>query len=117
MNTVIISAICLGIFIYILYGHIIKVVCGAGDVIFDKITDVGKTVDVFRPHMTVKGSELYFLSQIHKNGFGIDVVSNHKMQDIWGEDNFKISSLSISEGTYVASGMATFVVKLNKNKN
>jgi hypothetical protein len=77
-----------------------------------KLNIMDKTIEMFRPIRTVKGFELVFISRIHKEGYGIEVVSNHKMQDMYSTDNFNLSCLSISQGTYIASGMATFVVKI-----
>ena len=75
-----------------------------------------QVTEMFRPERVVKGNELIFISRIHKQGYGIEVVSNHKMQDLYGKDDFQINCLSISKGTYIASGMSTFVVKLKSKE-
>jgi hypothetical protein len=71
-----------------------------------------EVTEMFRPESVVKGNELIFISRIQKNGDNIEVVDNSKMQDMYGKDNFHLNCLSISSGTYIASGFSTFVVKL-----
>lgn len=61
----------------------------------------------------VKGKKLNFISIIHRDGNGISNVENN---DNSNKDNdlFKLTCLSISEGTYIASEFNSYVVKYKK---
>ncbi|MEY2869819.1 MAG: hypothetical protein RIR01_2321 [Bacteroidota bacterium] len=82
------------------------------DSLTKKIENIEQSLEMFRPEKVVKGNELIFISRIHKLGYGVEIVSNHKMQDLYGKDDFHINNLSISSDTYIASGFSTFVVQL-----
>lgn len=59
---------------------------------------------------TIKGKDLEFISIIHRDGKGVTDVSE---KDMSHEDNtnFKLTCLSISNQTYIASEFLTYVVK------
>ncbi len=60
--------------------------------------------------MKKKGKELIFISRINSDGSGVEVVEN-----IWKylqEEEFDLTCLSMSKGTYIASRMNSFIVKL-----
>lgn len=60
------------------------------------------------------GTELIFISRISGDGKRIEdiSVSNYEQKDI-----FKLTCLSISNGTYIASSMSTYIVKLKNPPN
>lgn len=63
--------------------------------------------------MILKGSRLEFISWIKRDGSGTDSVTEEyakTMQD----DKFEVNGLSLTEGTYIASGFNSFVVKIKK---
>lgn len=62
----------------------------------------------------LKGSKLHFISVIHRDGSGTTNVENDDMS-YYFNDYFKMSCLSISKGTYIASEMNSYVVKLKKD--
>lgn len=58
------------------------------------------------------GSELIFISRIFGSGKAIEIIEDIDMTGTATEEVYELNSLSISNQTYVASGMATYVVKL-----
>jgi hypothetical protein len=68
--------------------------------------------------MKRKANELIFISRILGNGLGVEVLSeqeSEKLQDrCFIYDKYKLTSLSISNKTYLASGFNSYVVKLKK---
>ena len=60
--------------------------------------------------MTRKTHELEFISRINRDGSGVSAVDQ---KEILNED-FTLNRLSISEKTYIASGMNSYVVKIKK---
>lgn len=58
------------------------------------------------------GSELIFISRIFGNGKQIEIIDDIEITGIIKEELFKLNSLSISNGTFIASGMSSYVVKL-----
>lgn len=61
--------------------------------------------------MTRQGKNLIFISQINRDGSGtkgVDFEYIKILQEQW----FTIRCLSLSNGTYIASGFNSFVVKL-----
>lgn len=58
------------------------------------------------------GSELIFISRISGDGKKIESVELKEFVDYCKTELFKLNSLSISNGTYIASGMSSYVVKL-----
>ena len=67
--------------------------------------------------MTKKANELIFISRIKRDGSGVKKVFKKDVLHLTtnkfaANDDYKISRLSISEGTYIASGFNTYVVKL-----
>lgn len=59
----------------------------------------------------LKGEKLHFISVIHRDGSGTTNVENDNMI-FHNNDYFKITCLSISKGTYIASEMNSYVVKI-----
>ena len=60
--------------------------------------------------MRKNANQLEFISKINRDGLGISKVDE---KEVLNED-FKLNSLSISEKTYIASGMNSYVVKIKK---
>lgn len=60
--------------------------------------------------MRKKANQLEFISRINRNGSGVSAVDE---KEVLNKD-FKLNSLSISEKTYIASGMNSYVVKIKK---
>lgn len=58
------------------------------------------------------GSELIFISIIFGDGKKIEIIENETIQTHSETELYKLNSLSISNGTYIASGMCSYVVKL-----
>jgi len=58
------------------------------------------------------GSELIFISEISGDGKKIKLVDDVLISDLDKKSIFKLNSLSITNGTYIASGMSSYVVKL-----
>lgn len=58
------------------------------------------------------GSELIFISRISGDGKKIEPVKLEEFVDYCKSELFKLNCLSISNGTYIASGMSSYVVKL-----
>ena len=61
----------------------------------------------------MKGHELIFLKRIDKYGDSSPKPA-HEDNRHYNDDNFQITCLSISEGTYIAHGFSTWIVKLKK---
>lgn len=61
----------------------------------------------------LKGSELHFISVVHRDGSGTTNVENDDLSRL-NNDNFTIVCLSISKGTYIASEFNSYVVKIKK---
>lgn len=70
-------------------------------------------IEMFRPQRVMKGHELIFLKRIDKYGDSSPKPA-HEDNRHYSDDNFQITCLSISEGTYIAHGFSTFIVKLKK---
>ena len=67
--------------------------------------------------MKRKGKELIFISRINEDGSGIEPVDEEFLRFLNDEKwhrNFKLHSLSISNGTYIAIGMNSFVCKIRE---
>lgn len=58
------------------------------------------------------GSELIFISRIFGNGKQIEIIEDVEITGTLTEEVFELNRLSISNQTYIASGMSTYVVKL-----
>lgn len=61
--------------------------------------------------MKKRGTELEFISWIKRDGSGTEPVEESHIK-LLAEDEFKMACLSITRGTYIASAMNSFVVKL-----
>ena len=59
----------------------------------------------------LKGEKLHFISVIHRDGSGTTNVESEDHSHL-NNDNFKMSCLSISKGTYIASEINSYVVKI-----
>jgi len=64
---------------------------------------------------TAKGKELIFLSNIQRDGSGTESVANVDMKHL-NETVFKISCLSITNRTYIASEFNSYVVRYKECK-
>lgn len=65
--------------------------------------------------MVRKGRDLIFISQISGDGQRIIEITDQdfvKRNSLIEDGNFQINCLSISNGTYIASGTCTYIVKL-----
>jgi hypothetical protein len=66
--------------------------------------------------MKKRGNELDFICQINRDGSGVSSISDSYRELLVKEDgffnDFKLSRLSITEDTWIASGFNSFVVKL-----
>lgn len=58
------------------------------------------------------GSELVFISRIFGNGKQIEIIEDVEISGTMKEEIYELNSLSISNKTFIASGMASYVVKL-----
>ena len=58
------------------------------------------------------GSELIFISRISSDGKKIEVIEDKETTKFCHKELYKLNCLSISCGTYIASGMSSYVVKL-----
>jgi len=60
-----------------------------------------------------KGKDLIFISRIRRDGSGVEMVEEQVVaQDLSQNETFEINCLSITNGTYIASGFNSYVVKL-----
>jgi hypothetical protein len=70
--------------------------------------------------MTKKPHELEFISRIKRDGSGTKKVFKKDIKHLIknkfaADEDYIINPLSISEGTYIASGFNSYVVKLKKD--
>lgn len=62
-----------------------------------------------------KGKELIFISRIRRDGSGVEMVEEQVVvSDLSENEPFEINCLSITEGTYIASGFNSYVVKFKE---
>lgn len=61
--------------------------------------------------MEAKGRDLIFIKRIEGDGSKVSVPKKELIKIEQGE-TFRLSCLSISNGTYIASSMSTYIVKL-----
>lgn len=61
--------------------------------------------------MKAKGEDLIFISRILRDGSGVEAILNQEEVAYFKTTEFKMSCLSISYGTYIASGFNSYVVK------
>lgn len=57
-------------------------------------------------------SELIFISRISGDGKQIEILDDSTISEYDRKDIYTLTSLSISNRTYIASGMSSYVVKL-----
>lgn len=66
--------------------------------------------------MKVKGKDLIFISRIDSGGLGVSLENSIKLESTENtcrdEEEFELSPLSISKGTYITLGMTSYVVKV-----
>jgi hypothetical protein len=70
----------------------------------------------------MKSTELIFISRIKRDGSGTQKVFKKDIKHLTEnkfakQEEYTISGLSISHGTYIASGFNSYVVKLKKEKD
>ena len=65
--------------------------------------------------MTRTGKNLIFISRIKFDGQGIEPFDSDWLEHV-AEQRFRLNCLSVSDGTWIASGMSTYVVKLKEGK-
>ncbi len=61
--------------------------------------------------MKLKGSDLEFISQVRRDGNGVDPVSDSYVK-LMENEKFKIHCLSMSERTFIAFNFNAFIVKI-----
>lgn len=62
-----------------------------------------------------KGKELIFISRIRRDGSGVEMVEEQVVvSDLSENETFEINRLSITQGTYIASGFNSYVVKFKE---
>ncbi len=62
--------------------------------------------------MKIKGKNLKFISRILRDGSGTAMIKDEKDVDHVQEEEFRINCLSITNGTFIASGFNSYVVKI-----
>jgi len=63
--------------------------------------------------MKKKPNELIFISQIKRDGSGTKKVFKKDIEYLESEkDDYEVNCLSISQGTFIACGFNSYVVKL-----
>jgi len=62
--------------------------------------------------MTRLGKQLVFISRINPDGSGTEILTCELAEGYMKNDRFDLSCLSITNGTYIAAGFNSFVVKL-----
>ena len=80
-------------------------------VIRKRIIEQRTLIEMFRPQNVKKGHELIFLRRINK--YGESSIEEVK-EELYKDDAFQITCLSMSQETYIAHGFSTFVVKIKK---
>ena len=61
--------------------------------------------------MNKLGYDLKFISKIKRDGSGTETLTKEE-ELLNNSEKFNLTRLSISEGTYIASGFNSFVVKI-----
>lgn len=61
----------------------------------------------------VNGKKLTFISRIKRDGSGTEEINNYNLPAI-EKENYELSSLSITEKTYIAKGFNSYVVRLKE---
>lgn len=65
--------------------------------------------------MKKNASELIFISRIMRNGTGVLMIDSEKQKELESHkfmQEYELYHLSITEGTYIAIGFNSYVVKL-----
>jgi hypothetical protein len=63
-----------------------------------------------------KGKDLIFISQINRDGSGATRITDEREVEHLNEASFDLSTLSLTNETFIASGFNSFVVKLRAGK-
>ncbi|MCH8479165.1 MAG: hypothetical protein LAT56_14665 [Wenzhouxiangella sp.] len=71
------------------------------------------TVDL--GHSIAKGSELEFISQIKRDGSGVEKMNVTDPDATINHTEFRLQRLSITKDTYIAQNFYTYVVKLKED--
>lgn len=78
----------------------------------NKINNIEQMLSVQKPFNVMKGSDLIFLKRI--SGDGEELIKINNGDHSFDTDNYKLTNLSISQGTYIAHGFNSYIVKLKK---
>jgi hypothetical protein len=65
--------------------------------------------------MRMAAKELVFISQIKRDGTGVDIltsIQNEELQNDTIDKWYELNRLSITNKTYIASGFNSYVVKI-----
>ena len=63
--------------------------------------------------MKRKATDLIFISQINRDGKGVVIIDNIEQEILHSENEYyELSSLSLTNKTYLALGFNSYVVKL-----
>jgi hypothetical protein len=65
--------------------------------------------------MRYKGAQLIFISQINRDGSGVEQISEGYLK-ILQKEVFEVIGLSLSQNTYIAHGFNAFVVRIRESK-
>ena len=63
--------------------------------------------------MEKHGTELEFISKIHRDGTGVTLLDDN-VCDTLRNETYQLMRLSITEGTFIAANMTLFVVRIKK---
>jgi len=81
--------------------------------LINRILRAGRAFFAEHDESTKKGHELIFISRIRRDGSGTDPVEvTHSLLN----DNYRLRCLSITRGTYIASEVSSYVVKVIKDE-
>ena len=76
----------------------------------DKINNIEQMLSVQKPNNVVKAYELIFLKRISPDGETLtDITDDNCPRE---DENFRLINLSISQGTYIAHGFNSYIVKV-----
>lgn len=76
-----------------------------------RLLRAGRTFFAEHHETTKKGHELIFVSRIRRDGSGVDPV---EITNTLLNDNYRLRCLSITRGTYIASEVSSYVVKVKE---
>ena len=64
--------------------------------------------------MKVQGKDLIFISRIQRTGLGVRLIKEQNEVSFLAEETFELTSLSITEGTYIAKAFNSYAVKIKE---